>query len=496
MNAPKRVIWVLAVLAVMPLACEDESSPNPSSSTSSTGTGGMAGGGGVASGGGGTGGDGGAGPGDVLGCESEWTATTELWVDNENGDDGANGSQGAPVASLAAAVALASGTTTVHVQATATGYEGVCVTTDDVALMGEGGRPLVDQLVECDGRNVLLYSRADRVRFVNFELDASAFPGQSARALIFSGLPEAPIHQNMGCDIEALGPGQGQSGRSLISSSLCYDCVLEHSSSIGAEEHGIYWTNHQDGSIIRYNYVEDADGACLQLNADPETYDGGNGIQDGVMSNGLVEGNILVDCGTTGGGAALNLAGVKHTVFRNNLIYGTSMTGGIANWDDGYSSWGDSGNFAFGSSDNVFVHNTVDCRSCDRHALSFRNGSTGNTFVNNVVLTGSYDAIAVDPESNTGLVIDYNVYLPGTIFEDPDESWIELSAWQALGFDANSMTAALDEVVIDADGGDFHLAVGSPAIDAALAMDVTSDLEGNPRPQGAASDIGAYESTP
>ncbi|RLB45908.1 MAG: hypothetical protein DRI90_27900, partial [Deltaproteobacteria bacterium] len=71
-----------------------------------------------------------------MGCESEWTATTELWVDNENGDDGANGSQGAPVASLAAAVALASGTTTVHVQATATGYEGVCVTTDDVALMG------------------------------------------------------------------------------------------------------------------------------------------------------------------------------------------------------------------------------------------------------------------------------------------------------------------------------------------------------------------------
>ena len=32
----------------------------------------------------------------------------------------------------------------------------------------------------------------------------------------------------------------------------------------------------------------------------------------------------------------------------------------------------------------------------------------------------------------------------------------------------------------------------SPALD----VDVTSDLEGNPRPQGAASDIGAYESAP
>jgi hypothetical protein len=44
--------------------------------------------------------------------------------------------------------------------------------------------------------------------------------------------------------------------------------------------------------------------------------------------------------------------------------------------------------------------------------------------------------------------------------------------------------------------GDYHLVPASPAIDAGQTLpDVTVDIEGNPRPQGAASDIGAYERT-
>jgi hypothetical protein len=42
--------------------------------------------------------------------------------------------------------------------------------------------------------------------------------------------------------------------------------------------------------------------------------------------------------------------------------------------------------------------------------------------------------------------------------------------------------------------GDFHLLPGSPAIDAGITLlEVTNDLDGNPRPQGAGYDIGAYE---
>ncbi|MEW6755156.1 MAG: choice-of-anchor Q domain-containing protein [Candidatus Latescibacterota bacterium] len=42
--------------------------------------------------------------------------------------------------------------------------------------------------------------------------------------------------------------------------------------------------------------------------------------------------------------------------------------------------------------------------------------------------------------------------------------------------------------------GDYHLAAGSPCIDAGTAAGAPAkDLDGNPRPQGAACDIGPYE---
>jgi hypothetical protein len=40
---------------------------------------------------------------------------------------------------------------------------------------------------------------------------------------------------------------------------------------------------------------------------------------------------------------------------------------------------------------------------------------------------------------------------------------------------------------------DFHLKMGSPAIDMGIATSASTDYDGNARPQGAAFDIGAYE---
>jgi hypothetical protein len=44
--------------------------------------------------------------------------------------------------------------------------------------------------------------------------------------------------------------------------------------------------------------------------------------------------------------------------------------------------------------------------------------------------------------------------------------------------------------------GDFHLTAGSPAVDHGKATAAATDADGNPRPQGAAFDIGAYELAP
>ena len=77
-------------------------------------------------------------------------------------------------------------------------------------------------------------------------------------------------------------------------------------------------------------------------------------------------------------------------------------------------------------------------------------------------------------DSNAGIDDPYNLP-PGTFTEN--EMWTDADA----GFAAP---------------GDYHLLSGSPAIDRAVGSTVAVDLDGNARPAGAASDLGAYEFLP
>jgi hypothetical protein len=80
-----------------------------------------------------------------------------------------------------------------------------------------------------------------------------------------------------------------------------------------------------------------------------------------------------------------------------------------------------------------------------------------------------YSRVLID--NNVGMVISGTITAPGTPLRG------------SAGY-------------VNAGAGDFHLAAGSGAIDQGNGQPPLIDLDGAPRPQGAATDIGAYEYTP
>jgi hypothetical protein len=97
----------------------------------------------------------------------------------------------------------------------------------------------------------------------------------------------------------------------------------------------------------------------------------------------------------------------------------------------------------------------------------------------------------------TGDELDYNLYLQssGHVMCAPGQTaytQAEFAAYQSeTGRDAHSLAA--DPLFLDPAGADFHLQVGSPAIDQGVDTGIAVDIEGTARPQGDGWDIGAYE---
>ena len=242
-------------------------------------------------------------------------------------------------------------------------------------------------------------------------------------------------------------------------------------------EHGIYVSNSADNPVIRGNVVRNNNASGIQLNADPVL------AGDGIITGALVERNIVSGNGVAGG-AAINLASVRNSTFRNNLLYDNHASG-FAGWDDGAGS-------QWGTKNNRFFNNTVVQASDGRFATSLQNGSSGNVLKNNILFhpgpRGTYD---IDSSSRTGLVSDYNVV--SNVFS-VDETFITFSAWKRYGYDSHSiMATSMSGYFINAGAGNYHLASGSPAIDRGVSVPVPNDIDRQSRPRGRRYDIGSDE---
>lgn len=338
-----------------------------------------------------------------------------------------------------------------------------------------GANAMVTGIGNFDGRAVAISILADYITFEGFTVQVNPVPASSrSRGIRISGVNGRHVQ-----GVHVRRNNVMNAGWVGITTSYADDIVIEHNEVSGSyREHGIYVANSGDRPVIRGNVVRDNGEAGIQINADPQL------PGDGIVSGALVEGNTVYRNGKRGS-AALNFASVRDSRVVNNLVYG-NYSQGIANWDDEAGE-------KFGCKNNVYIHNTVVMPAGAHHALVFRNGSAGNTVKNNVLIhLGDRDGLATDASSLPGLVSDYNIL---SRVEDVDRQLISLADWRRQrNMDLHSRSAAPAQVFADIEKDDYRPAPRGPAIDQALTdPTVARDLVDTPRPQGSASDIGAYE---
>ena len=260
------------------------------------------------------------------------------------------------------------------------------------------------------------------------------------------------------------------------------DITIENNTcSYSTDEHGIYVSNSSDRPLIRNNHSFNNNGCGIHMNGDISQ--GG----DGIISNAMVEGNILHDNGL-GGGSAINMDGVQDSKIFNNLIYNNHATGIAMYQIDG----GDA------SKNNKVYNNTIIQPADGRWCIISVDGSSGNTLYNNILINhhSFRGSIALDVASSTGFVSDYNI-LVNRLSDDDGNSNMTLSQWQSLGYDLHSMIADPENLIFVAHtNGDFHLLQTAQAVDAGTNLvlpTVFKDLDNVSRPQGNGFDIGTYE---
>ncbi|MEM7481693.1 MAG: right-handed parallel beta-helix repeat-containing protein [Acidobacteriota bacterium] len=269
-------------------------------------------------------------------------------------------------------------------------------------------------------------------------------------------------------------------GRWGILTGFCDDLTIEGNVTTNSViEHGIYVSNSGDRPVIRGNLIHGNNANGIHMNGDASL--GG----DGVISQAIVENNVIFDNGEAGG-SGINCDGVQFSRIANNLIYDTHASGISLYRIDGGAP----------SINNRVYNNTVVVASDGRWGLNIQNASTGNEVRNNVFYSAHSfrGAMSVSADSLTGFVSDHNA-VENRFTTDDGNSVLTLAEWRtATGQDANSLAGEPLDWFEDFPGDDYRPASASALLDAGNPVaQVPTDILGTPRPQGATYDIGAYE---
>jgi len=194
--------------------------------------------------------------------------------------------------------------------------------------------------------------------------------------------------------------------------------------------------------------------------------------------NFIFDGNSFHDIGRTDGQTLLHFdhgiysQGQNMTII-NNIFY--NMNRGFSiQIADGASNWLVANNtFAFGNANG------------EAGQIMFWNTNSNITVRNNIFHNPNGSAMTRYAATISGSAFDHNlVYGVSTLISD------------VTGFTIGTNQIGVDPLFVNASTApyDFHLQPGSPGIDAGVNLSaVLSDLDGVTRPQGASTDVGAYE---
>jgi hypothetical protein len=406
-------------------------------------------------------------------------ALSTFFVD-PNGDDGQAGTQQAPWQTLQHAADLVQPGDMVIVQAGR--YAGF-----DMRTSGTAAAPITFhadpgvQIVSPESqRNDGIHG--DGINIENYDGPVSyvVIEGFTIRGMDEAGIRSAGTADAHNDHITIRSNTTDQNGVWGIFTAFTDNLLIESNvASRSVQQHGIYVSNSSDSPVIRLNTIWGNHDAGIHMNGDLSQ--GGNGL----ITNALVERNIIYDNGL-GGGAAINMDGVQNSTIQNNLLYNNHASGITLFQNDG----------AEPSTNNVVANNTVVMASGSRSALLIADGSTGNTVVNNILLTGhsGRGSINISADSLLGFTSDHNV-VDDIFTVDDGDTILDLPAWNLLtGQDAHSLVATTDQLFVGAANGDYHLLATSPAIGAGTSQNAPLvDLDGNPRGVGGDWDIGAYQ---
>ncbi|MFC2013084.1 right-handed parallel beta-helix repeat-containing protein [Chloroflexota bacterium] len=182
---------------------------------------------------------------------------------------------------------------------------------------------------------------------------------------------------------------------------------------------------------------------------------GGGGIKLDEFSNAIVDGNMITENQAHHGGG-LGMILDCHPQITNNVI-ANNKGGGI---------W-------VAQSYPQVANNTIvdNIKEDDGKSLGIFIGRNSNVFITNTILG---DSLIYVEDEYSQVAITHSLVKDGG-----DVSW------------PGEGNSSQDPLFVG--DGDYHLLPTSPCIDAGTDVDVSTDIEGNKRPQGQGFDIGAYE---